>query len=68
MRANDLAFSLHCNLMSTLMLLQLVLYKGEEGQRITALCWSGTAGDYDDSTWKGHEKAKLRHHATVAGR
>ena len=42
-RANDLAFSLHCNLMSTLMLLQMMRYKGG-GQRVTAVCWSSTAG------------------------
>ena len=42
-RANDLAFSLHCNLMSTLMLLQMLWYKGG-GQRVTAVCWTSTGG------------------------
>ena len=43
-RANDLAFSLHCNLMSTLMLVQMLIYDGG-GQRVTALCWALTSGN-----------------------
>jgi hypothetical protein len=44
-RANDLAFSLHCNLMSTLMLVQMLMYDGG-GQRVTAVCWAASSGDY----------------------
>ena len=50
-RANDLAFSLHCNLMSTLMLLQMLWYKGG-GQRVTAVCWTSTAGG--SALWHRH--------------
>ena len=42
-RANDLAFSLHCNLCSTVMLMQIMLYSGD-GQRVTGVCWASTAG------------------------
>jgi len=42
-RANDLAFSLHCNLMSSLMLMQIAMYNGN-GQRVAAVCWTSTAG------------------------
>ena len=42
-RMNDLAFSLHCNLCSTIMLAQILMYTGD-GQRITPVCWASTGG------------------------
>ena len=38
-----LAFSLHCNLCSTVMLAQILMYPGD-GQRVTPVCWASTGG------------------------
>ena len=43
MRLNDLAFSLHCNLCSTIMLAQIIIYPGD-GQRVTPVCWASIGG------------------------
>ena len=42
-RMNDLAFSLHCNLCSTIMLAQILMYPGDN-QRVTPVCWASTGG------------------------
>ena len=39
MRLNDLAFSLHCNLMTLLSIFQIIAFE-KGSQRVSATCWS----------------------------